>query len=183
MSVARLVMPFEIVSRDEWGAKPAKSVDMINKTVPYVIIHHSYSPPACNTSEECTAAMQSMQRFHQVERGWFDIGYQWVKFLLWNVLFMLFEINQIITKLNTTLFTDLLSVVMEKCMRVAVSMWLALMHQATMTRALAFAWLVIGKVLKTYSTWFTNREQIDFESEFSFSFKFWVYLIVPLSKM
>lgn len=69
-------MPLEIVSRDDWGAKEPKGVDLINKTVPFVIIHHSYSPPVCNSSEQCISAMQSMQRFHQVERGWFDIGYQ-----------------------------------------------------------------------------------------------------------
>lgn len=70
------IMPLEIVSRDEWGAQPPKLVETINKTVPYVIIHHSLSPGSCNTSERCVLAMQNMQRFHQIERGWNDIGYQ-----------------------------------------------------------------------------------------------------------
>ncbi|KAK9695859.1 N-acetylmuramoyl-L-alanine amidase [Popillia japonica] len=43
--------------------------------VPYVIIHHSYIPPACHTTSECIGAMQSMQDFHIYERGWNDIGY------------------------------------------------------------------------------------------------------------
>lgn len=72
-------MPLEIVRRAEWGAMKPRAIDYINQTVPFVIIHHSYTPPACLTSARCTAAMRSMQRFHQIERGWFDIGYQWVK--------------------------------------------------------------------------------------------------------
>lgn len=73
--------------------------------VPFVVIHHSYMPPACNTTKECIEAMQWMQDFHQVsplnkchpnivkvinkiahsllyfffflqnDRGWNDIGY------------------------------------------------------------------------------------------------------------
>lgn len=71
-------MPLEIVTRDEWGARPPTDIQRYNKSVPFVIIHHSYSPQACNTSEQCIGAMQHMQRYHQDERGWFDIGYQYV---------------------------------------------------------------------------------------------------------
>lgn len=65
----------EFVSRSEWGAKPPKQIQPIGKAVPYVIIHHSESPAACFTSAKCSQAMRSMQRFHQNERGWDDIGY------------------------------------------------------------------------------------------------------------
>lgn len=68
-------MPLEIVSRTEWGSKAAKEIEHINKAVPFVIIHHSYTPAACFTSEKCIEAMQSMQNFHQITRGWWDIGY------------------------------------------------------------------------------------------------------------
>lgn len=71
-----VIMPLEIVSRNEWAAKPPKAIEPINGTVPFVIIHHSYIPTSCNSSARCISAMQSMQRFHQVERGWFDIGYK-----------------------------------------------------------------------------------------------------------
>ncbi|XP_031626780.1 peptidoglycan-recognition protein SB1-like isoform X2 [Contarinia nasturtii] len=73
--IASSIMSLEIVSRDEWGAKPPKLVASINKTMQYVIIHHSNSPKFCNTSERCIAAMQNIQQFHQIERGWNDIGY------------------------------------------------------------------------------------------------------------
>lgn len=70
-------MALEIVSRAEWQAKPPKSVKYMNKTVSYVIIHHSETPPVCSTSEECIKAMQSIQKFHQTARGWADIGYRY----------------------------------------------------------------------------------------------------------
>lgn len=43
--------------------------------VPFVVIHHSASPPACYTRNECVAAMRSMQIYHQQTQGWYDIGY------------------------------------------------------------------------------------------------------------
>lgn len=69
-------MPLEIVSRAEWNAKPPKDSKLINKPVPFVIIHHSDTPAACFTGEKCIAAMQSMQQYHQVGHGWDDIGYK-----------------------------------------------------------------------------------------------------------
>ncbi|VVC97814.1 unnamed protein product [Leptidea sinapis] len=44
--------------------------------VPYVVIHHSYLPPACSTREQCSRAMTQMQRMHVDTRGWWDIGYK-----------------------------------------------------------------------------------------------------------
>lgn len=65
-----------IVRRDEWGARAAKQIDRIDGPVPYVIIHHSYLPAACWTSDDCKLAMRNMQDYHQLERGWNDIGYK-----------------------------------------------------------------------------------------------------------
>ncbi|XP_045468915.1 peptidoglycan-recognition protein LB isoform X3 [Harmonia axyridis] len=65
----------DIVTRDEWQARPPKLVEPMPNPVPYVIIHHSYQPAACYTPKACIKAMQSMQRFHQDDRGWNDIGY------------------------------------------------------------------------------------------------------------
>ena len=66
-----------IVTRTDWGAKAPRERDNITSLpVPFVILHHTYIPPACNSSEDCEAAMRTMQHMHQDERGWFDIGYK-----------------------------------------------------------------------------------------------------------
>nr|XP_023016705.1 peptidoglycan-recognition protein LB-like isoform X2 [Leptinotarsa decemlineata] len=64
-----------IVSRSDWHAKPPKSIEVMANPVPYVVIHHSYLPPACFTTEECIKAMQWMQDLHQINNSWADIGY------------------------------------------------------------------------------------------------------------
>lgn len=65
-----------IVTRADWAAAPAKQRDAITSLpVPFVILHHTYRPEACNSSENCEAAMRTMQHMHQDGRGWFDIGY------------------------------------------------------------------------------------------------------------
>lgn len=64
-----------IVSRAEWCALPPKATEEMTNPVPFVVIHHSASPPACNTKIECIAAMRSMQIYHQETNGWYDIGY------------------------------------------------------------------------------------------------------------
>ncbi|XP_066255767.1 peptidoglycan-recognition protein LB-like isoform X1 [Euwallacea similis] len=65
----------EIVSRDEWGARPPTLVENMTNPVPFVVIHHSYIPAACFTKEDCIVAMQWMQDFHQFNRSWNDVGY------------------------------------------------------------------------------------------------------------
>lgn len=67
-----------VVSRDEWGARPPKLVEHMPNPVPFVVIHHSYIPSACSTTEECIQAVQWIQNFHQDDRGWNDIGYSFV---------------------------------------------------------------------------------------------------------
>ncbi|XP_056647901.1 peptidoglycan-recognition protein LB-like isoform X1 [Diorhabda sublineata] len=64
-----------IVTREEWQAKPPKYTNAMINPVPYVVIHHSYQPPACYNLEDCIKAMKWMQDFHQNTRGWADIGY------------------------------------------------------------------------------------------------------------
>ncbi|XP_058822428.1 peptidoglycan-recognition protein LB isoform X1 [Topomyia yanbarensis] len=63
------------VTRDAWDAHPPKLVEKFTGPIPYVIIHHSYQPAACYDEKECQKAMQIMQRMHQQDRGWNDIGY------------------------------------------------------------------------------------------------------------
>ncbi|PSN41495.1 Peptidoglycan-recognition protein LB [Blattella germanica] len=65
----------DIVTREEWGAKAPKQTANITTPVPFVVIHHTYSPAYCNESDTCKKAMREMQHMHQDIRGWWDIGY------------------------------------------------------------------------------------------------------------
>ncbi|XP_045503208.1 peptidoglycan-recognition protein LB-like [Colias croceus] len=66
---------FPFVRRKQWGALTPKQILPLTVPVPYVVIHHSFSPPACADSKQCAEAMRSMQDFHMNTRGWWDIGY------------------------------------------------------------------------------------------------------------
>ncbi|XP_060108575.1 N-acetylmuramoyl-L-alanine amidase [Heteronotia binoei] len=69
-----------IIPRCMWGAQPYKGTPTpLQLPLGFVYIHHTHSPgKPCQTFPECAADMRSMQRFHQVVRGWDDIGYSFV---------------------------------------------------------------------------------------------------------
>ncbi|CAK1590329.1 unnamed protein product [Parnassius mnemosyne] len=66
---------FPFVTRLEWGARTPIQKSSLPIPVPYVVIHHSYTPPACYESAQCENAMRCMQDLHMDCRGWWDIGY------------------------------------------------------------------------------------------------------------
>ena len=66
---------YTLYTREDWGAAPPTDVEPIKTPVPYVIIHHTYIPGACNTTAQCKATMKSMQNYH-ISLDWGDIGYQ-----------------------------------------------------------------------------------------------------------
>ncbi|XP_018336893.1 peptidoglycan-recognition protein LB isoform X2 [Agrilus planipennis] len=66
---------FEFVTRNEWKARDPVHIEKMKNPVPYVIIHHSYIPKACNTSDHCIEAMLRMQSMHIDTNKWNDIGY------------------------------------------------------------------------------------------------------------
>uniref|UniRef100_A0A1B6IUS5 Peptidoglycan-recognition protein n=1 Tax=Homalodisca liturata TaxID=320908 RepID=A0A1B6IUS5_9HEMI len=67
-----------IVSREEWGARLPKKRQDLTTPVPLVIIHHTYSPPACHSLEDCKKALVEIQNFHMNDRGWDDIAYNFL---------------------------------------------------------------------------------------------------------
>ncbi|KAM4039614.1 N-acetylmuramoyl-L-alanine amidase isoform 2-T2 [Anomaloglossus baeobatrachus] len=69
-----------VIPRCLWEAKPYKGTPtLLQPPLAHVYIHHTYEPSRpCLSFQECTADMRSMQRFHQVDRGWDDIGYSFV---------------------------------------------------------------------------------------------------------
>ncbi|XP_026180252.1 peptidoglycan recognition protein 6 isoform X2 [Mastacembelus armatus] len=69
-----------IIPRCMWGAEPYRGTPT-NLTLPlsFLYIHHTHTPSQpCVTFQQCSADMRSMQRFHQDDRGWDDIGYSFV---------------------------------------------------------------------------------------------------------
>ncbi|GLD60362.1 N-acetylmuramoyl-L-alanine amidase-like protein [Lates japonicus] len=69
-----------IIPRCMWGAEPYRGTPT-NLSLPlsFMYIHHTHTPSQpCLTFEQCSADMRSMQRFHQEDRGWDDIGYSFV---------------------------------------------------------------------------------------------------------
>uniref|UniRef100_A0A2A4K187 Peptidoglycan-recognition protein n=1 Tax=Heliothis virescens TaxID=7102 RepID=A0A2A4K187_HELVI len=65
---------FPFYSREDWGGVEPTNVRPLHLPVPYVVIHHTYIPSACDSVEDCSAKMRSMQRYHN-SLDWGDIGY------------------------------------------------------------------------------------------------------------
>ncbi|XP_028266895.1 peptidoglycan recognition protein 6 [Parambassis ranga] len=69
-----------MIPRCMWGAEPYRGTPT-NLSLPlsFMYIHHTHTPSQpCLTFQQCSADMRSMQRFHQDDRGWDDIGYSFV---------------------------------------------------------------------------------------------------------
>ncbi|XP_040270649.1 N-acetylmuramoyl-L-alanine amidase isoform X1 [Bufo bufo] len=69
-----------VIPRCMWEAKPYKGTPTLLKPpLSHVYIHHTAEPSRPSVSfQESAANMRSMQRFHQEDRGWDDIGYSFV---------------------------------------------------------------------------------------------------------
>ncbi|KAK2916790.1 hypothetical protein QQF64_025402 [Cirrhinus molitorella] len=69
-----------IMTRAQWGAAAfIGSPSYLSLPVPYLFIHHTYSPSRpCTTFDQCASDMRSMQQYHQQTNGWSDIGYSFV---------------------------------------------------------------------------------------------------------
>ncbi|XP_075063060.1 N-acetylmuramoyl-L-alanine amidase [Mixophyes fleayi] len=69
-----------VIPRCMWEAKPYKGTPTPLQTpLANIYIHHTYEPSKpCASFQDCAADMRSMQRFHQQDRGWDDIGYSFV---------------------------------------------------------------------------------------------------------
>ncbi|XP_076844872.1 peptidoglycan recognition protein 6 [Brachyhypopomus gauderio] len=69
-----------IVPRCMWEAEPYRgSPTLLSLPLAFLFIHHTYEPSQpCLTFQQCARDMRAMQRFHQEDRGWDDIGYSFV---------------------------------------------------------------------------------------------------------
>ncbi|KAL2100945.1 hypothetical protein ACEWY4_002706 [Coilia grayii] len=77
---ARYLVCPAIIPRCHWGAEPYRGTPTIlSLPLSFMYIHHTHSPSKpCLSFAECSRDMRSMQRFHQDDRGWDDIGYSFV---------------------------------------------------------------------------------------------------------
>jgi len=66
-----------IISRDSWGAKPAKKGYSKLGEVKGLVIHWSAYPIAVGNQAEMDQA-KAIQRLHQVDRGWNDVAYNFL---------------------------------------------------------------------------------------------------------
>jgi hypothetical protein len=75
-------MAIDVVTREEWGARPARGLTPQNYDKGSTLfIHWSASHGhTIDAKGERKAAMREIQRFHQDVRKWADIGYSYVVF-------------------------------------------------------------------------------------------------------
>ena len=62
----------KIVSRAEWGAKPARSRHVIETPTPRLWLHHTAS------EVDGPSGVREIQRFHQTTKRWTDIAYSFL---------------------------------------------------------------------------------------------------------
>lgn len=67
-----------IIPRCMWEAQPYRGTPtLLSLPLSFLYIHHTYEPSQpCLSFQQCSQDMRSMQRFHQDDRGWDDIGYR-----------------------------------------------------------------------------------------------------------
>lgn len=70
----------QIIPRCQWGAKPSRGTPIpLSLPLHFLYVHHTYEPSSpCLSFPACSRDMRAMQRFHQEDRGWSDIGYSFV---------------------------------------------------------------------------------------------------------
>ncbi|XP_071942516.1 peptidoglycan-recognition protein SC2-like [Antedon mediterranea] len=66
-----------IVSREDWKARPPKERQEMKTPVSFVILHHTYMDE-CFNFDDCCKEMRKIQDFHMDDRGWWDIGYSYL---------------------------------------------------------------------------------------------------------
>uniref|UniRef100_A0A8C4QIX1 Peptidoglycan-recognition protein n=1 Tax=Eptatretus burgeri TaxID=7764 RepID=A0A8C4QIX1_EPTBU len=68
---------FEVVNREEWGARSPNETTTLTPPQPLVIIHHT-NWNSCWTLEQCKSEVRKVQDFHMDVRNWWDIGYNFL---------------------------------------------------------------------------------------------------------
>ena len=64
-----------IITRAEWGARPATGEGNALGDPKGVTVHYEGPKMGSRSHDKCAALVRSIQRFHQVTRGWTDVAY------------------------------------------------------------------------------------------------------------
>lgn len=74
------VGPVTILTRDRWQARPVRRNVVAMRAPTRITIHHSGPPKSVWTKDTYSTAriIQSIQRYHQNDRHWADIGYHFI---------------------------------------------------------------------------------------------------------
>ncbi|KAM9856971.1 N-acetylmuramoyl-L-alanine amidase-like [Aulostomus maculatus] len=70
----------QIIPRCQWGAKAYNGTPIpLSPPLQFLFVHHTYEPSSpCLSFPSCARSMRAMQRYHQEDLGWSDIGYSFV---------------------------------------------------------------------------------------------------------
>ncbi|XP_055681102.1 peptidoglycan-recognition protein 1-like [Lutzomyia longipalpis] len=72
-----IVLCSSVVSRDKWNANAATETNFLELPVKIVIICHTVTPE-CTTLQACIRRVKSIQKYHQKEKHWGDIAYNFL---------------------------------------------------------------------------------------------------------
>ncbi|GJQ80275.1 PGRPS1 [Trypoxylus dichotomus] len=67
----------KIVTKNDWGARAAATVDYSIIPLKYVIVHHTLTP-SCKCESACADLLKNLQNFHMDIQGFHDIGYNFL---------------------------------------------------------------------------------------------------------
>lgn len=62
-----------VVTRDQWGARPSKSINLMSTPVGFVFIHHT-AMSYCFDQEACSQELKIIQNFHMDNRSKFFLN-------------------------------------------------------------------------------------------------------------
>lgn len=68
----------DFITRSQWGARPANGTGNALGSPKGVTVHYEGPKMGSRTHDKCAALVRSIQRYHQVTKGWSDIAYNLV---------------------------------------------------------------------------------------------------------
>ncbi|CAG2168499.1 unnamed protein product [Oppiella nova] len=67
-----------IISRSAWRSRSPKTNLKSLAPVGHVFIHHTDDGNTCNNQNDCSVRLRSLQSYHQLNKGWTDIAWNFI---------------------------------------------------------------------------------------------------------